>query len=83
LRKAEAIRASEMTALVHNCRSTTYSFHVGLCHNGGQSAPKRRHMWRISSKLILNCTRAMWKNERQASDTTAWQLKIGRRQLDL
>jgi hypothetical protein len=27
-------------------------------------------MWRISSKLILNCTRTMWKNERQAGETT-------------
>jgi hypothetical protein len=39
-------------------------------HNGGWSAPKRRHMRRISSKLILNCTRTMWKNERQAGETT-------------
>jgi hypothetical protein len=28
------------------------------------------YMWRISSKLILNCTRTMWKNERQAGETT-------------
>jgi hypothetical protein len=27
-------------------------------------------MWRISSKLILNCTCTMWKNERQAGETT-------------
>jgi hypothetical protein len=70
LRKAEAVRASEMTVLVHNCRRTTCNFHPGLRQNGGWSAPKRRHMWRISSKLILNCTRMMLKNERQADETT-------------
>jgi hypothetical protein len=41
-----------------------------LRHNGGRSASKRRQMWRISSKLILNCTRTMWKNERQAGEIT-------------
>jgi hypothetical protein len=70
LRKAEAVRALEMTVLVHNCRRTTCCSHAGLRHNSGRSAPKRRHMWRISSKLILNCTRTMWKNERQAGETT-------------
>jgi hypothetical protein len=66
----EAVRASEMTVLVHNCRRTTCSSHAGLRHNGGRSAPKRRHMWRISLWLILNCTHTMWKNERQAGETT-------------
>jgi hypothetical protein len=28
------------------------------------------HLWRISFKLILNCTRTMWKNERRACETT-------------
>jgi hypothetical protein len=27
-------------------------------------------MWRIYSKLILNCTGTMWKNEQQAGETT-------------
>jgi hypothetical protein len=27
-------------------------------------------MWRISSKLILNCTRTTWENEQQAGETT-------------
>jgi hypothetical protein len=70
LRKAEAVRASEMTVMAHNCRRTTCSSHAGLRHNGGRPAPKRRHMWCISSKLILNCTRTMWKNERRADETT-------------
>jgi hypothetical protein len=70
LRKAEAAQASEMTVLVHNCRRTTCISHDGLRYNGGRSAPKRRQMWRISSKLILNCTRTIWKNERQAGETT-------------
>jgi hypothetical protein len=70
LKKSEAVQASEMTVLVHNCRFTTCSSHAGLCHNGGWSAPKRRHTWRISSKLILNFTRTMWKNERQAGEMT-------------
>jgi hypothetical protein len=59
-----------MTVLVHNCRHTTCSSHAGLHHNGGLSAPKWRHMWRISSKLILNSTCTMWKNERRAGETT-------------
>jgi hypothetical protein len=46
------------------------------------AAPQRRHMWHTFSKLILNCTRTMWKNEWQDGETTA-KLKIGRRQLDL
>jgi hypothetical protein len=74
LRKAEAVRALEMTVLVHNCRRTTCTSHEVLCHKVDWSAFKRRLMWRISAKLILNCTRTMWKNE---------QLKIGRWQLDL
>jgi hypothetical protein len=53
LRKAEAVRASEMTVMAHNCRRTTRSSHAGLHHNGGRPAPKRRHMWCISSKLVL------------------------------
>jgi hypothetical protein len=28
-------------------------------------------MWRIFSKLILNCTCTMWKNKRQAGETTS------------
>jgi hypothetical protein len=28
------------------------------------------NMWWISSKLILNCNRKMWENERQAGETT-------------
>jgi hypothetical protein len=59
-----------MTVLAHNCRRTTCSSHAGLCNNGSRPAPERRHMWRIFSKLILNCTRTMWKNERQAGETT-------------
>jgi hypothetical protein len=59
-----------MTVLAHNCRRTTCNSHAGLHHNGGLPALKWRHMWRISSKLILNCTRTMWKNERQAGETT-------------
>jgi hypothetical protein len=66
----EAVRASEITVLVHNYCCMTCSSHAGLRHNGGWSATKRRHMWRISSKLIWNSTRAMWKNERQASEFT-------------
>jgi hypothetical protein len=27
-------------------------------------------MWRISSMVILNCTRMVWKNEQQAGETT-------------
>jgi hypothetical protein len=59
-----------MTVLVHNCRRTTCSSHAGLRDNGSRSAPKRRHVWHISSKLILDCTRTMQKNERQAGETT-------------
>jgi hypothetical protein len=59
-----------MTVLAHNCRRTTCSSHAGRRHNGGRPAPKRRHMWRISSKLILNYTRTTWKNEQQAGETT-------------
>jgi hypothetical protein len=55
----------------HNCRHMTCSSHAGLRHNGRQSVPKQRHMWHISAKLILNCTRSMWKNERQAGETTS------------
>jgi hypothetical protein len=33
--KAEAVRASEMTGLVHDCRLTTCSSHAGLRHNSG------------------------------------------------
>jgi hypothetical protein len=57
-----------MTVLAHNCRCTNCSSHAGLRLNGGPLAPKRRHVWRISSKLILNCTRTTWKNERQAGE---------------
>jgi hypothetical protein len=59
-----------MTVLAHNCRRTTCSSHAGLRHNGGRPAPKLRRMWRISSKLILNRTRTIWKNEHQAGETT-------------
>jgi hypothetical protein len=65
-----------MTVLVHNCHCTTCSSHAELRHNGCWSASKQRHMWRISSKLILNCNRTMLKNEQQAGET-------GRLQLDL
>jgi hypothetical protein len=70
VRKAEAVRASEMTVLVHNCRCTTWISHAVLRPNSGRSSPKRRHMWHISSKLIFNCTRKMWKNEWQAGEVT-------------
>jgi hypothetical protein len=56
--------------LVHDGRRTTCSSHAGLRQNDGRSAPNRRHMWCIYSKLILNCTRTMWKSERQAGETT-------------
>jgi hypothetical protein len=59
-----------MTVLLHNCRRTTCNSDAGLRHNGGRSAPKRQHMWRISFKLILNCTRTMWTKELQAGETT-------------
>jgi hypothetical protein len=66
-----------MTILVHNCHRTTSSSHAGLRHNGGRSAPKQRHMWRISPKLILNCTCTMWENERQAGETTGYYKSTG------
>jgi hypothetical protein len=59
-----------MTVLPQNCRRSTCSSHAELRHNGDRLATKRRHMWRISSKRILKCTRTMWKNERQAGETT-------------
>jgi hypothetical protein len=61
-----------MTVLAHNYRRTTCCSHAGLCQNGCLPTPKRRHMLmlRISSKIILNCTRTMWKTERQAGETT-------------
>jgi hypothetical protein len=55
---------------LHNCHRTTYSSHIGLRQNSGRSTPKRRQMWRISSKATLKCTHTMWKNERQAGETT-------------
>jgi hypothetical protein len=82
LRKVEAVRASEVIVLVHNCRRTTCSSHTGLCHNGGRPAPKRRHAWRISSKI--NFELHPYDEEKWAA--SRWnhrQLKIGRRQLDL
>jgi hypothetical protein len=62
---------------------STRSSDVGLRYNGDRPAPQRRHTWCISSKLILNFTRTIiWKNERQAGETTG-NLKIRRRQWDL
>jgi hypothetical protein len=67
-----------MTVLVYNCRRTTCSSHAGLRHIDCRSAPKRRHIWRISSQLILKCISAMW-GKWAANRGNHWQLKINRR----
>jgi hypothetical protein len=77
LKKVEAVRVSEMTVLVHNCRRTTCSSHAGLRHNGGWSALKRWYIWRISPKLILNCLHTMCQNKRQAGETTGNEKSAG------
>jgi hypothetical protein len=89
LRKAERVRASEMTVLVHNCHRTTCSFHAGLRHNGGRSAPKRRPVCTQTATYVAHFFQANF--ELHPYDVEKWaasrwnhrQLKIGRRQLDL
>jgi hypothetical protein len=61
--------------------ATPTDSYLPFSYSGNQLLnPKRRHIWRISSTLILNCTRMMWKNERQAGETTGrWQLDLWHR----
>jgi hypothetical protein len=44
------------------CRRTgTCRYHFWTWQFPHWAAPQRWHVWRISSKLILNCTHTMWK----------------------
>jgi hypothetical protein len=80
LRKAEAVQASEMTILVHNCHRTTCSFHAAsqLCPVCTQTATYMAHFFQVNFELhpydVEKWAASRWNHR---------QLKIGRRQLDL